>query len=135
MQDMIGKLEVWNKKFHVTDTQALTIGSLEVGAIRYKLMNEENVEYLMAVKNCDMIEIADAVTDMLFVLVGTITKHGLQDVIGDLFEEVWESNMSKLGKDGLPIFDKDGKLMKGPNYFKPKLREILDAKVEKITNN
>ena len=93
--------------------------------LRYKLMREENKEYLIGAKNGDLEEIADALGDMLFVLCGTIIEHGMQDKIVEVFEEIYRSNMSKLGENGKPIFREDGKILKGPNYSPPNLTEIL----------
>lgn len=93
--------------------------------LRYKLMREENEEYLEAAENGDLVEIADALGDMLYILCGTILSHGMQDVIETVFDEIQRSNMSKLGEDGEPIYREDGKVMKGPNYFKPDLAKIL----------
>ncbi len=93
--------------------------------LRYNLMKEENEEYLEAVQNDDIIEIADALGDMLYILCGTIIEHGLQHKIEAVFDEIQRSNMSKLGEDGKPIYREDGKVLKGPNYFKPNFEEIL----------
>lgn len=93
--------------------------------LRYNLMKEENEEYLEAVRNNDTIEIADALGDMLYILCGTILEHGLQHKIEEVFDEIQRSNMSKLGHDGKPIYREDGKVLKGPNYFKPNFEEIL----------
>lgn len=93
--------------------------------LRFNLMKEENEEYLEAVKNNDLVETADALGDMLYILCGTILEHGLQHKIEEVFEEIQRSNMSKLGEDGKPIYREDGKVMKGPNYFKPDFEEIL----------
>tara|TARA_B100000900_G_scaffold206100_1_gene174782 strand:- start:5695 stop:6081 length:387 start_codon:yes stop_codon:yes gene_type:complete len=93
--------------------------------LRFSLMDEENKEYLDAIKNNDMIEVADALGDMLYILCGTIITHGMQDVIDEVFEEIQRSNMSKLGSDGKPIYREDGKVLKGPNYFKPNIAKIL----------
>ena len=76
-------------------------------------------------KNKDLIEVADALGDMLYILCGTIITHGMQDVIDEVFEEIQRSNMSKLGSDGKPIYREDGKVLKGPNYFKPNIAKIL----------
>jgi predicted HAD superfamily Cof-like phosphohydrolase len=73
-----------------------------------------------------MIEVADALGDMLYILCGTIITHGMQNVIDEVFEEIQRSNMSKLGSDGKPIYRKDGKVLKGPNYFKPDIAKILN---------
>ena len=93
--------------------------------LRFDLMKEENEEYLEAVQNNDIVEIADALGDMLYILCGTILEHGLQHKIEAVFDEIQRSNMSKLGKDGKPIYREDGKVLKGPNYFKPNFEEIL----------
>jgi len=94
--------------------------------LRFNLMKEENEEYLEAAENNDLVEIADALGDMLYILCGTIIEHGLQDKITDVFNEIQRSNMSKLGEDGKPIYREDGKVLKGPNYFKPNIAAILD---------
>ena len=93
--------------------------------LRFDLMKEENEEYLEAAKNKDITEIADALGDMLYVLCGTIIEHGLQDKISEVFDEIQRSNMSKAGADGKPILRADGKLLKGPNYFRPNIKGIL----------
>jgi predicted HAD superfamily Cof-like phosphohydrolase len=93
--------------------------------LRFNLMKEENEEYLEAVQNNDLVEIADALGDMLYILCGTILEHGLQHKIESVFDEIQRSNMSKLGADGKPIYREDGKVMKGPNYFKPNFEELL----------
>ena len=97
----------------------------QINMLRYNLMKEENEEYLEAVQNNDKIEIADALGDMLYILCGTIISHGLQHKIEEVFDEIQRSNMSKLGHDGKPIYREDGKVMKGPNYFKPDFTAIL----------
>lgn len=94
--------------------------------LRFELMKEENEEYLEAVENNDIIEIADALGDMLYILCGTILEHGLQHKIEEVFDEIQRSNMSKLGEDGKPIYREDGKVLKGPNYFKPDIKSILE---------
>lgn len=98
----------------------------EVNQLRYKLMREENEEYLEAAGNNDIVEIADALGDQLYILCGTILKHGLQDKIGEVFREIQRSNMSKLGADGKPIYREDGKVLKGENYFRPNIKAILE---------
>ena len=100
--------------------------SKETIKLRFNLMKEENEEYFEAAKRNDMVEVADALGDMLYILCGTILSHGMQDKIHEIFEEIQTSNMSKLGDDGKPIYRKDGKVMKGPKYFKPNIRAILE---------
>ncbi|MFD2828729.1 nucleoside triphosphate pyrophosphohydrolase family protein [Leeuwenhoekiella polynyae] len=94
--------------------------------LRFNLMKEENEEYLEAATNNDLTEVADALGDMLYILCGTILEHGMQYKIEEVFDEIQRSNMSKLGADGKPIYRKDGKVLKGPSYFKPNIKEILD---------
>jgi predicted HAD superfamily Cof-like phosphohydrolase len=96
--------------------------------LRYNLMKEENEEYLEAVQNNDLVEIADALGDMMYILCGTIIEHGLQHKIEEVFDEIQRSNMSKLDENGEPIYREDGKVMKGPNYFKPDFSKILGGR-------
>ena len=93
--------------------------------LRFNLMAEENEEYLEAANNNDLVEVADALGDMLYILCGTILEHGMQHKIEEVFNEIQRSNMSKLGADGKPIYREDGKVLKGPAYFKPNIEEIL----------
>ena len=93
--------------------------------LRYNLMAEENDEYLEAARNGDLVEVADALGDMLYILYGTILEHGMQYKIEEVFNEIQRSNMSKLDSNGRPIYREDGKVMKGPNYFKPDIERIL----------
>jgi predicted HAD superfamily Cof-like phosphohydrolase len=95
--------------------------------LRYNLMAEENKEYLDAAENNDMVEVADALGDMLYILCGTILEHGMEYKIEEVFNEIQRSNMSKLGADGEPIYREDGKILKGPNYFKPNIKSILES--------
>ena len=94
--------------------------------LRYDLMKEENEEYLEAASNNDLVEVADALGDMLYILCGTIIEHGMQHKIEEVFEEIQRSNMSKLGADGKPIYREAGKVLKGPAYFKPDIKSILE---------
>ncbi len=118
------------KQFHtsfglgVSESPRASLGEA-VNMLRYNLMKEENEEYLEAVQNNDITEIADALGDMLYILCGTIIEHGLQHKIEEVFDEIQRSNMSKLGANGLPLYREDGKVMKGPNYFKPDFTAIL----------
>ena len=93
--------------------------------LRFDLMAEENEEYLEAARSNDLVEVADALGDMLYILCGTILEHGMQFKIEEVFNEIQRSNMSKLGSDGKPIYREDGKVMKGPDYFKPDIASIV----------
>lgn len=118
-------------KFHTTyglgikNTPTADLGE-DKNLLRYKLMREENEEYLEAANDNDLVEVADALGDMLYILCGTIIEHGMQHKIEEVFDEIQRSNMSKLGEDGKPIYREDGKVLKGPNYFKPNIKAILD---------
>ena len=104
------------------------IGKLENNKekLRFDLMKEENEEYLEAAAKGDIVEVADALGDMLYILCGTIIEHGMQDLIDEVFEEIHRSNLSKLDENGNPIYRKDGKVIKGPNYFKPDIKKIIE---------
>ena len=119
------------KKFHNTyklgysETPIANLGNSK-NKLRFILMSEENEEYLEAANNDDIIEVADALGDMLYILCGTIIEHGMQDIIEDVFDEIQRSNMSKLGEDGEPIYREDGKVLKGPHYFKPNFKKFFN---------
>ncbi|MGM5469865.1 hypothetical protein ACS386_06275 [Flavobacteriaceae bacterium LMO-SS05] len=127
MKEKIDAVKAFHQAFKIgySDTPIADLGA-EKNALRYRLMNEENEEYLEAVNNNDLVEVADALGDMLYILCGTILEHGLQDKIEEVFDEIQRSNMSKLGEDGEPIYRADGKVLKGPNYFRPKIKAILN---------
>jgi predicted HAD superfamily Cof-like phosphohydrolase len=94
--------------------------------LRFNLIKEENEEYLEACKNNDIIEIADALGDQLYILFGTILKHGLEHKIEEVYDEIHRSNMSKLDENGKPIYREDGKVLKSNLYFKPNIKKILN---------
>ena len=96
--------------------------------LRHSLMQEENNEYLDACDENSLVEIADALGDQLYILCGTILRHGMQHIIEDVFDEIQASNMSKLGADGKPVLRDDGKILKGPGYFKPDLSKFIEIK-------
>lgn len=93
--------------------------------LRYKLMSEENLEYLEAATNKDLVGIADALGDQLYILCGTILAHGMQNIITEVFDEIHDSNMTKLGTEGIPVFREDGKIIKGPLYREPDIKQFL----------
>jgi predicted HAD superfamily Cof-like phosphohydrolase len=126
MQKQLNSVKEFHTAFKIghSETPKADLGEHK-NILRFNLMKEENEEYLEAVQNNDLIEIADALGDMLYILCGTIIEHGLQHKIEEVFDEIQRSNMSKLGEDGSPIYREDGKVMKGPNYFKPDFSTIL----------
>jgi predicted HAD superfamily Cof-like phosphohydrolase len=89
-------------------------------------MKEENEEYLEAAKSNDLVEIADALGDQLYILFGTILKHGLEYKIEEVYDEIHKSNMSKLDENGNPIYREDGKVLKSGLYFRPDIKTILE---------
>mgnify|MGYP005732842647 FL=1 len=126
MKDKIQAVKEFHKAFKLDylEQPKANIG-LEKNKLRFNLMREENEEYLEAANNNDIIEVADALGDMLYILCGTIIEHGMQYKIDEIFNEIQSSNMSKLGADGNPIYREDGKVLKGPNYFKPDIEGVL----------
>ena len=128
MKKQIGHVEKFHDTFGIPN-EYKPVASIkkELIELRYKLMAEENDEYLEAALAGDEVEVADALGDMLYILCGTILSHGMQHKIEEVFEEIQRSNMSKLGQDGKPIYREDGKVLKGPDYFKPNIAKIIGA--------
>ena len=129
MKDNIKAVQAFHTAFGLgySQTPLATLG-VDKNNLRFRLMDEENKEYLEAAMAGDLVEVADALGDMLYILCGTIIEHGLQDKIEEVFAEIQRSNMSKLGADGKPIYREDGKVMKGPNYSPPDLAGVLSNK-------
>ena len=127
MKKQLNHVEKFHDTFGIPNeyTPKATISN-DLIDLRFKLMAEENEEYLEAAKNGDLVEVADALGDMMYILCGTILSHGMQHKIEEVFEEIQRSNMSKLGEDGKPIYREDGKVLKGPNYFKPNIAKIIE---------
>ena len=100
-----------------------TLRDQDTQDLRIDLIQEELDELALGIDNNDIVEVADALTDLLYVVYGAGHAFGID--LDECFTEVHESNMSKLGEDGRPIYREDGKVLKGPNYFVPNLEEIL----------
>ena len=96
----------------------------KINGLRYELIKEELEELKVAMENKDLLEVADALTDILYVTYGAGHAFGIN--LDRCFEEVQNSNMSKLGEDGKPIYNESGKVMKGPKYFKPDLTKFVN---------
>jgi predicted HAD superfamily Cof-like phosphohydrolase len=127
MKSKIKAVELFHNSFGLGVSQKpLADLGVAKNRLRFDLMDEENREYLEAANAGDIIEVADALGDMLYILCGTILEHGMQYKIEEVFEEIQKSNMSKLGADGKPVHRQDGKVLKGPNYFKPDIRSIME---------
>ncbi len=127
MQNQLKSVKIFHEVFGVKISNKPTLElSKDILKLRHSLMEEENNEYLKAVEEKNLIEVADALGDMLYILCGTILTHGFQNLIEDIFDEIQSSNMSKLGDDGKPIYRNDGKVLKGPNYKKPNIKKIIN---------
>ena len=122
----LSAVEKFHKAYRILINDRPTVDiDKELIKLRFNLMKEENEEYYEAASKKDIVEVADALGDMLYILCGTIITHGFQNNIEEVFDEIQRSNMSKLGTNGKPIYRNDGKVMKGPNYFKPNIEAIL----------
>lgn len=131
MQDKIDKVRKFHDVFLIgNEEKPIAKVGEDTYLLRHRLMHEENEEYLQACKEGDLVEIADALGDLLYIWCGTVLKHGMQDIISEIFEEIQRSNMSKLDAHGKPIFREDGKVMKSDLYFKPNIKAILEKHVE-----
>ena len=104
-----------------------TCPSPELAKLRLELIREEVEELNVGIEGMDIVEIADALTDILYVVYGAGHAFGID--LDECYHEVHRSNMSKLGEDGKPIYRDDGKVLKGPNYFHPNLKDILDGAI------
>jgi predicted HAD superfamily Cof-like phosphohydrolase len=127
MENNLNAVALFHKTFGMGVSKILKANlGADTNKLRFNLMDEENKEYLEAAENDDLVEVADALGDMLYILCGTILEHGMQYKIEEVFNEIQRSNMSKLGANGKPIYREDGKVLKGPNYFPPNIKEILE---------
>lgn len=128
LKEVITHVENFHDAFGIKNNYTPTADfTQEEIMLRYKLMREENEEYLEAAQKGDIVEVADALGDQLYILCGTILRHGLQHKIAEVFEEIQRSNMSKLDKDGKPIYREDGKVLKSELYFRPDIKSILEV--------
>ncbi len=117
------KVGLFMKTFGQEVKTEAKLSSNKINDLRISLINEELEELKKAIKDNDILEIADALTDILYVTYGAGHAFGIN--LDKCFNEVQESNMSKLGSDGKPIYNESGKVMKGPSYFKPDLSKFL----------
>jgi predicted HAD superfamily Cof-like phosphohydrolase len=125
MKETIKKVEIFHEAFKQKNGTGPALLDQSAFELRHRLMAEENEEYLEACTKENIVEIADALGDQLYILCGTILKHGLQHKIEEVFNEIHLSNMSKLDPNGEPILREDGKIMKSNRYFKPDIDKII----------
>ncbi|HTA63165.1 MAG TPA: nucleoside triphosphate pyrophosphohydrolase family protein [Bacteroidia bacterium] len=126
MKKKLDSVAEFHEVFKIGNADKITLLAEKDYTLRFNLIKEENEEYLEACKNKDIVEIADALGDQLYILCGTILKHGLQHKIEEVFDEIHRSNMSKLDENGKPIYREDGKVLKSNRYFRPDIKKILD---------
>ena len=117
------KVKIFMKTFGQEVKNKPSFSSEKINDLRYKLIREELDEFKEALKNKDILEVADALTDILYVTYGAGHAFGID--LDKCFEEVQQSNMSKLDEKGKPIYNESGKVMKGPSYFKPNLTKFV----------
>jgi predicted HAD superfamily Cof-like phosphohydrolase len=117
------KVKTFMKTFGQEVKTKPSFSSDKINTLRYDLIKEELEELKIALENKDLLEVADALTDILYVTYGAGHAFGID--LDKCFEEVQNSNMSKLGEDGKPIYNDSGKVMKGPKYFKPNLTKFV----------
>ena len=117
------KVGIFMKTFGQEVKLKAELSNDNINELRISLINEELEELKKAIEDNDILEVADALTDILYVAYGAGHAFGIN--LDKCFNEVQESNMSKLGSDGKPIYNESGKVMKGPNYFKPDLSKFL----------
>ncbi len=117
------KVKIFMETFGQEIKNKPSFSSEKINNLRYELIKEELDEFKEALKDKDILEVADALTDILYVTYGAGHAFGID--LDKCFEEVQQSNMSKLDKKGKPIYNESGKVMKGPNYFKPDLTKFV----------
>ena len=135
MKKQIEQVKEFQKAFGQVINTEPTLVDINLAVLRFKLMTEENNEYADAVIDNNLVEIADAVGDMMYILAGTILTHGLEDKIELIFDEIHRSNMSKLDEEGKPIINGEngvidntralGKVLKSKNYSEPNIKQFL----------
>ena len=117
------KVGIFMKTFGQEVKSKSSLSSDKINILRINLIEEELEELKLSIKQKNLLEVADALTDILYVTYGAGHAFGIN--LDKCFEEVQNSNMSKLGDDGKPIYSEKGKVLKGPNYFKPDLSKFL----------
>ncbi len=130
MKKQINQVAEFHRAFKIPQEQSPNIPSPERCELRFNLLQEELNEFKDAYKDKDLVEVADALVDLQYILFGSVLEFGLQDKFAELFDEVQRSNMSKLDDNGEPIYREDGKVLKSKNWSPPSLKPILEAELE-----
>lgn len=123
--DYLKMVEEFHKTFGHPVGENIQFPSKTITELRLRLLAEELDELKEAIEKGDFVGVADALGDLQYILSGTVLVFGLQNKFNEVFQEIQNSNMSKLGEDGKPIYREDGKVLKGPNYFPPNIEGIL----------
>ena len=119
------KVKIFMETFGQEVKSKSSLSSDKINSLRLSLIQEELDELNKAIQDKDIVEVADALTDILYVTYGAGHAFGID--LDQCFNEVQNSNMSKLGENGKPIYNENGKVMKGPNYFKPDLSKYIKS--------
>lgn len=127
MHKQLQQLKEFSTAYNAFMNEQPAIPPAEIIALRLRLLREEVDELEEALRMGDLVGVADAQTDIQYILFGTVLATGMQDIFEKLFDEVHRSNMSKLGEDGKPILREDGKVLKGPNFTLPSLVPIINS--------
>lgn len=127
MEKQIKQVTEFYEAFNMSLPETMRFLHKERALLRHKLIQEEVGELLEASMSSQgtLVDVADAITDCFYILIGTALEYGIADKLPALFDEVHSSNMSKLDENGKPIYREDGKVMKGPGYKKPNLKDII----------
>jgi predicted HAD superfamily Cof-like phosphohydrolase len=126
MEKQLQQRKEFNEVYGCLTQESPQFPKKDIQELQEKLIAEELEEFRQANENEDMVEATDALVDLLYVVYGAAISYGLEDVLEAAFDEVHESNMSKLDEDGNPILREDGKILKGENYFPPDLKSIIE---------
>ena len=128
MQNQISQVQQFHETFGQPVLPAPEIPHIDRCSLRHRLLKEEVAEFQDAYLEGDIVAVADALTDILYVAFGAALEFGLGEQMEAFFDEVHRSNMSKAGEGGKPILSHSGKIQKGPNYSPPDLQKIFDIK-------
>jgi predicted HAD superfamily Cof-like phosphohydrolase len=132
MNNPYNSLWEFHEAFDLTRSKTTQFPDRDVRKLRIELLREEWEEYLDGESNDDLVEIADALADIVYIAYGTAVSYGIP--LDEIFDEVHSSNMSKLGDDGKPVYRDDGKVLKGPRYRPPNVQSILEKYGYPINN-
>jgi len=126
MDKQLQQTKEFNKTFgHITGDEDLSFPSEKIQKLQEKLMAEELEEFKQAQKDEDLVGVADSLVDLIYVVLGAAHHYGMNELLEECFDEIHKSNMSKADEDGQAIINDDGKILKGSDYFEPKLEQII----------